>query len=106
MINFFFKIFMLYFLLISASISKNFDETIIDGNQRISKNSIIMFSEIPDETDLNENNLNLILKNLFETGFFKDVNVKILDRKLIITVIENPIIQTLFIEGIKTNKLK
>ena len=97
---------MLYFLLISASISKNFDETIIDGNQRISKNSIIMFSEIPDETDLNENNLNLILKNLFETGFFEDVNIKILNRKLIITVIENPIIQTLFIEGIKTNKLK
>jgi len=97
---------MLYFLLISASISKNFDETIIDGNQRISTNSIIMFSEIPDETDLNENNLNLILKNLFETGFFKDVNVKILNRKLIITVIENPVIQTLFIEGINTNKLE
>ena len=97
---------MLYFLLISASISKNFDETIIDGNQRISKNSIIMFSEIPDEIDLNENNLNLILKNLFETGFFEDVNIKILNRKLIITVIENPVIQTLFIEGIKTNKLK
>ena len=76
---------MLYFLLISASISKNFDETIIDGNQRISKNSIIMFSEIPDETDLNENNLNLILKNLFETGFFEDVNIKILNRKLIIS---------------------
>ena len=106
MIDYFFKILLLYFLLISASMSKNFDEIIIDGNQRISENSIIMFSGIPEVIDLNENNLNLILKNLFNTGFFNDVNVKIKNKKLIITVVENPIIQTLFIDGIKTNKLR
>ena len=106
MINNFFKISIFWLLLILPSVSKNFNEIIVDGNKRVSEKSIILFSEIPDDTVLDESNLNLILKNLFNTGFFKDVNVKILDKKLIITVDENPIIQTIFIDGIKAKKIK
>ena len=106
MIKFFFKISTLWILLIIPSISENFNQIIVDGNKRVSEKSIILFSEIPNDNQLNESDLNSILKNLFNTGFFKDVNVKISDKKLTIQVVENPIIQSLFIEGIKTNKLK
>ena len=106
MISNFFKILILYFLLIFPVLSKNFNEILINGNIRISEETIKLFSDIPEDTDFNENSLNLILKNLYKTGFFKDVELKIKDNKLIINVVENPIIQTTFIEGVKTNKIE
>ena len=48
--------------------------------------------------------MNIILKKLYKTGFFKDVVIKFENKDKIIDVIENPIIQTVFIEGIKRNK--
>ena len=50
--------------------------------------------------------INTVLKKLYQSGFSKDVSVKIENKSLIIEVIENPIIQTVFIEGIKRNKTK
>ncbi len=49
---------------------------------------------------------NNILKKLYKSGFFKDVSVKIENNDLIINVIENPIIQTVFIEGLKAKKIE
>ena len=78
----------------------------INGNIRISDESIILFSEISKENSLDENSLNLILKKLYATGFFKDISLEIKDNKLIINVIENPIIQTVFIQDINKKKIK
>ena len=102
----FFKILTICFLLTFPALSKNFNEILINGNIRISDETIKLFSDIPEDIDFNENSLNLILKNLYKTGFFKDVELKIKDNKLIINVVENPIIQTTFIEGLKTNKIE
>jgi len=79
---------------------------LINGNIRISDESIILFSEISKENSLDENSLNLILKKLYATGFFKDISLEIKDNKLIINVIENPIIQTVFIQDINKKKIK
>ena len=84
--------------------SKNFKDILINGNERISNESIMVFSEIPDNQNLDENSINLILKNLFETGFFQDVSIALKDDNLVINVIENPIIQEVFIEGIKRTR--
>jgi outer membrane protein insertion porin family len=104
MIKFIFKIITLFVLLTLASNSKDFNNIIISGNERISNETILVFSEIPKNKTLDENSINLILKKLFETGFFEDVVVKLKNDNLIINVNENPIIQEVLIDGIKRNK--
>ena len=99
------KIFIFWILLFQPVFSENFNEVLIQGNERISDDTIKVFSELSDNDKfLDENSLNKILKNLYQTGFFKDINLKIQNDKLIINVIENPIIQTRFVEGVKANK--
>ena len=104
MLIYIFKILFIWSLFISNSLSESFDSVLIEGNSRISNETIKVFSVIPTEKDISENDLNKILKNLYSTGFFEDVQVNIIDKKLVIKVIENPIIQTVFIEGIKSKK--
>jgi outer membrane protein insertion porin family len=84
--------------------SKNYEKIIINGNERISDETILVFSKINNDLLLDENSINGILKKLYDSGFFKDVSIKIENNNLIINVIENPIIQTVFIEGIKRKK--
>ena len=55
---------------------------------------------------LNENQINFMLKKLYETNFFSDVNIKYENQILYIKVVENPIVQNIIIEGVKANKLK
>tara|TARA_B100000787_G_scaffold161528_1_gene141423 strand:+ start:2311 stop:4551 length:2241 start_codon:yes stop_codon:yes gene_type:complete len=99
--------FIVFSLILTFSVySKNYKKIIINGNERISNETILVFSEISEDKSLDENSINEILKKLYNTGFFKDVSVKIDDNQLIINVDENPIIQTLFIEGIKAKKIK
>ena len=86
-----------------AEVIKKID---VQGNKRLSLESIVVFGEIELNKNLNENNLNQILKNLYNTNFFKQVKLSIKDNILIIEVEENPIIENLEIEGVKSTKLK
>jgi outer membrane protein insertion porin family len=101
MFRFFIKLILLTILLSFSAYSKNYEKVIINGNERISIETILVFSEIPVNKSLDENSINKILKKLYNSGFFKDVTVKIENNNLTIDVLENPIIQTVFIEGIK-----
>jgi len=96
--------FTIFFILTVSVYSKNYEKIIVNGNKRISNETILVFSEIANDKSLDENSINKILKNLYKSGFFKDVTVKIENNSLIIDVLENPIIQTVFIEGIKRKK--
>jgi len=101
MFKFFFKLFIIFFFLSSLSESKNFNNILINGNKRISNETILVFSEISENKFLDENSINEVLKKLYKTGFFKDIIIKHEGENLIIDVVENPIIQTVFINGIK-----
>ena len=101
MFKFFIQFILLSIFLIFSAYSKNFEKIIINGNERISNETILVFSDIQDNKDLDENSINKILKKLYKSGFFEDVKIKIKDKNLIIEVIENPIIQTVFLEGVK-----
>ena len=46
------------------------------------------------------------MKNLYETNYFKDVQISFEDKKLIIYVKENPIIENIIFNGIKSKTLK
>ena len=104
MFRFFIQLILLSIFLAFSSYSKNYEKIIINGNERISNETILVFSEIQDNIPLDENSINEILKKLYKSGFFKDVTVKIENNNLTIDVLENPIIQTVFIEGIKRKK--
>ena len=77
----------------------------IEGNDRISTETIKMFSGVSENDDLSENDLNQVLKNLYDSNFFELVSVKLENNILTINVKENPIIQNIDYEGIKSNDL-
>ena len=104
MFKFFIQLILISIFLTFSTYSKNYEKIIVNGNERISNETILVFSEIQDNKALDENSINEILKKLYKSGFFKDVKVKIESNNLIIEVLENPIIQTVFIEGIKRKK--
>ena len=91
--------------LLKTSYSEIINEIKIFGNDRISKETILMFSDFQVQENLESKNLNEILKNLYNTNFFKDVSLKVENNTLFINVIENPIIQSIKYEGIKANKI-
>lgn len=101
MFKYIFQILTILIFLTSSLKSEEFENILINGNERISDETILVFSDLTNEQFLDENSINDILKKLYQSGFFKDVVVKIENKNLIIKVIENPIIQTVFIEGIK-----
>jgi len=97
------NILILFFSTISiAEIIKNVN---VNGNQRISKESIIVFGKIKFDLDYKKNDLNIILKNLYDTDFFDKVSLTISNSTLNIDVVENPIIESLEINGISSTKL-
>ena len=85
------------FILSSLSKAEIINNINIEGNKRISKETIIMFADVSIRDQLSDQDLNIILKKLYDTNFFNLVSVKIIDDTLIIKVDENPIIQNIFV---------
>ena len=77
----------------------------VKGNQRISKETIKILEKINLSEDYNDNKLNQILKNLYESKFFSDIDITISNGTLIINVLENPIISDIRITGIKNKSI-
>jgi outer membrane protein insertion porin family len=98
-INFFF-IFLT--TLVFADIIKDIK---ISGNQRISDQTIIVYGNIELNKEYNNKELNNILKNLYTTNFFKTININIESTTLNIIIEENPIIESISINGIKKKSL-
>ena len=86
--------------------SEIFNDFKIIGNERVSKQTIINFTEINVNDDLNQEDLNNVLKRLYDTNFFEDISVNLENAILSITVKEFPIINNIQFNGVKTEKLK
>ena len=95
-----------FFISNSLSNSANINKILVEGNDRISKESIIMFSGISINDELENNLLNDILKRLYDTNFFENVAVDFTNNILKIVIIENPLIENIFYEGLKADNLK
>ena len=88
---------------VNSEIVKNIE---ILGNERIADETILMFSKIQVGSNLDKNDINNSLKFLYETNFFENVSIKLIKNNLTILVKENPIIENISFEGIKSNTLK
>ena len=77
----------------------------IIGNDRIPTETIKIFSKINVDDDVDEEKLNIILKNLYDSDYFNFIDVSVNNNTLKISVVENPIIYNLKFEGIKSKSL-
>jgi outer membrane protein insertion porin family len=93
-------------LLSTISNSENIQNIRIIGNERIADQTIISFLSYKINDKISSNEINTITKELYQTNYFKDVNVKFVNNELLINVIEYPIIQTVIFNGIKSDSLK
>ena len=100
----FIYIFVVTIFLLSDSLAEKVSIINIEGNKRISDTTVVLFSNIKTNQDLSENDLNEILINLYDTNFFSDVSLSFKESILTIRVVENPIIQSINITGVKSKK--
>ena len=98
------SVFFILFFFSCNAFSDTLNKIEIIGNDRISNETIKLFIKTKINEEINNNKLNTILKNLYETNFFKDVTLNYVNQTLIIEVIENPIIEKISYEGIKNKK--
>ena len=104
MMKFFINIFFIVIFSFQAN-SEIINKIEIEGNNRISNSNIILFGKINLNEDYDDNQINKILKNLYQTDFFKTINISIKNNTLIVKVLENPIVQTIEITGVKNKTI-
>ena len=105
-IRIFYKsIFIILLFLSSKAFSDTINKIEIIGNDRISDETIKLFISVNIKDEINEVKLNNIVKDLYDTDFFKDISVNFDNQILSIKVLENPIIEDLEISGIKNKNL-
>jgi len=100
------KFFSIFFLLISTLKAEVINEIIIDGNKRLSDETIKIYGEIELGKDISESDLDKIIKNLYGTEFFEDIKVNLEKNILKIELKEYPIINQVVILGENKKTLK
>ena len=105
MVNFFVKIIIILCLFITSAASEILKKIEITGNKRISDETIIIFSEVNINDQINKSKLDEVIKNLYQTNFFRNISLNFENQILFLNVEENPIIENLEIIGIKKQSL-
>ena len=80
------------------------NDILVTGNNRISDETIKMFSDIDINDELDLNQINEVLKNIYNSNFFENVSVKFDQNILKINVVEKPIIENIKYNGLKAKK--
>ena len=101
----FFKIILLFIFLSSTAIAEVINDVKINGNSRVSDETIKIYGKITLNENYDQKRLNSTLRNLFKTKFFEDVNLKIDKSTLIVNVKEYPMLNQLIITGEKNLRI-
>ena len=80
------------------------NDILVTGNNRISDETIKIFSDIDIKDELELNQINEILKNIYNSNFFENVSVTFDQNILKINVVEKPIIENIKYNGLKAKK--
>ncbi len=81
------------------------NDLVINGNKRVSDQTVIIYGKINIKEDINENKINEIINNLNSTNFFEDINVEIKNKILTLNLKEYPIINQIIIRGEPSKKI-
>ncbi len=101
----FLNIVLITFFVATKCYSEIINTVNVVNNDRITKETILVFSNIEIGKNYDSNDLDQIIKDLYQTNFFSDVSLNLDNGILTIDVIENKIIQEIIINGIKKNEL-
>ena len=100
------KLFILLFFLSTSLIKAEVINQIeINGNKRVSDETIIIYGEIKKNANYQEKDLNKIVNNLYSTELFENVSVNIENNVLKINLVEYKSINNLSIVGEKSNRI-
>jgi len=95
----FFTVFIYNIFLISTSYAEVINKVDVQGNERISKETILIYGDVSIGKNYEKSDLNSIIKKLFDSNFFSNISVKLENNKLSIVVEENPLIDEIVFEG-------
>ena len=102
-----FKILTIFFTLSVLLKAEVINEIKINGNNRVSDETIKVYSGIPEgKKEFSKQDLNNILKSIYDTNFFEDVNIEIKNKVLFINLKEYPVINQLVLIGENANRIK
>ena len=95
----------IFFSIYSFSFAEIVKKIEINGNERVSNESIEMFSDVTVGDDINKDDLNKILKNVYDSNFFTNVKVSFKDNTLTINVEESSLVENVIVKGPKSKTL-
>ena len=82
----------------------NIKEIIVSGNSEVSAETIIAISGLSKSNNMSANSINEGFRRLSDSGLFQNVVLNPVGTRLIISVVENPIISNVDFEGNKIFK--
>jgi outer membrane protein insertion porin family len=77
---------------------------VVEGNQRIEPSTITSYMLVRPGDAFDPEKVDLSLKTLFATGLFADVRIEQRETDLVVTVVENPIVNRVVFEGVHALK--
>ena len=92
----------LSYLLVAHLIEENFCKTQVASQV---DETVKLFISVNVDDQINSLKLNQIVKDLYDTNFFKDISVNFNNQILYIDLIENPIIENISFKGIKSSRI-
>ena len=81
---------------VSAAVVNNIT---VQGNQMIPSETIRDFSGVILGSDVPPSEINLVLRRLYDSGMFENVEINVSGSTMIITVVENPTVSVIAFEG-------
>jgi outer membrane protein insertion porin family len=75
---------------------------LVEGNQRIEPATISSYLQVSPGDTFDPERVDMSIKTLFATGLFADVQIEQRGGDLVVSVIENPIINRVIFEGMRT----
>ena len=105
MLKFFVYLLLLNTFFLNFTFAQNIKDLKVNGNKRLSVETIKVIGNINFNKEYNSNDLNELTKTFYSSGYFKDLSVYIKNDSLVIDLIENPIIEDIKIEGIKKESI-
>ena len=94
------------FLSFNFSYAEIVNDIKITGNERVGSETIKVYGDIEIGKDYQKSDLNKIIKNLYSTNFFEDIQISIRNNILLISLKEFPLVNQLIIVGEQSGKYK
>ena len=97
--------FLSFYFLISLAKAEIVQDIKINGNKKISDETIKIYGGVKIGQDYKDKDLDRIIKNLYGTNFFEDINVNLSNNTLTINLKEFPSINQLIVIGEKNSRI-